>query len=70
MEKTNIRVATDYAVTRRQKRFIAKIKMKAAGLKKICKHDYTTLYFYKKPVGTERHDSKFATEWRNYVEGV
>ena len=53
----NTRIATNYIITRRQKRYIAKQKMKAAGMRKICK-----------PAGNHRIGSTFASQWRNYVE--
>lgn len=66
MEST--RIATNYIVTRCQKRYIAKQKMKAAGMRKICKHYIGTNYLYGKPAGNHRIGSTFASQWRNYVE--
>ena len=53
---------------RKLKRFIAKQNMEKAGLKKFCKHSYTTNFYNGKPVGTNRINSKFASEWRNYIK--
>ena len=62
----NKRVPVNYAVTREQKRYIAKINMLKEGKKNICKHDYIT-----RVAGTlslqERVPSFFAEHWKEYV---
>ena len=68
MEKKDNRKHTNYAFTREQKRFIAKKKMKEAGIKQFCKHSYTTNMFHGKPIGSTRIGSKFSSEWRNFAE--
>ena len=57
------RVATNYAVTRKQKRFIAKQKMKEEGKTGFCKHSHTGMkkgrftYYTRMP-------SYFAEHWK------
>lgn len=66
--KNHISVPTDYAVTREQKRFIAKRLMREAGKKKFCKHAYHDLVG---PNGIHiqvRDPSYFASHWRDYAE--
>ena len=60
------RISTNYAVTRRQKRAIAKEKMKKEGKKNFCKHSYTTLSIKGYPM-TTREPSEFAESWRDYI---
>jgi len=61
------RIATNYAVTREQKRYIAKQNMLKEGKKNICKHSYLT-----KVIGTcevqEKIPSYFAEHWKEYAE--
>ena len=64
------RVATDYAVSRKQKRFIARLKMEKEGKKRVCHHSYTGL---KRGKFETRAivPSYFAEHWRDYaIEGV
>lgn len=62
----NNRVPTDYAVTRKQKRYIAKENMKKAGKRNFCKHSYTSvkrglfIVYNKVP-------SYFAEHWKEEV---
>ena len=51
------RVATNYAVTREQKRQVAKNRAKAAGCHRICSKK------------RDKHGSWFASHWREYEEG-
>ena len=60
------RVLTNYAVTRRQKRAIAKENMKKEGKKNFCRHSYTTLSIKGHPM-TTREPSEFAESWRDYI---
>lgn len=53
----------NYAVTRRQKRFIANRKMKEAGERKYRKHSYSTISKGSFEVYT-RNPSFFAEHWR------
>lgn len=64
MEKRN--VPTNYAVTREQKRYIARKKMEAEGKKRCCRHGYVVnkighTEFY------SRTPSYFALHWREYI---
>lgn len=63
------RVATEYIVTREQKRYIAKQNMKKAGKRGFCKHSYTSNVdpITQKPLGSTRHPSYFAEHWREYI---
>ena len=63
-------VPTNYAVTREQKRYIAKQNMKKAGKKKFCKHSYTSNInpYTGKSIGSNIESSYFAKHWREYVE--
>lgn len=63
------RVATDYAVTRKQKRYRAKIKMEEEGKKQFCKHSYTGI---KKGsfITQTKVPSYFAEHWKEYAEVV
>lgn len=65
----NKRVPTNYAVTRKMKRYIAKLKMKQEGKEKICKHSYMTMkrgnYSFQNKV-----PSYFAEHWKEYTEEV
>lgn len=63
------RVATDYIITRKQKRFIAKRRMKEEGKTNYCKHSYTGIkkgnftYYTRVP-------SYFSEHWREYTEAA
>ena len=63
----NDRVPTNYAVTREQKRYIAKQNMKKAGKTHFCKHDYNTI---KRGsfISYTREPSYFSEHWREFVE--
>lgn len=60
------RVPVEYIVTREQKRYLAKKRMKEEKRKNVCKHSYTTI---KKNnfVAYNRVPSYFAEHWREYV---
>ena len=62
------RTATNYALTRKQKRYIARLNMEKEGWKNFCKHSYNTRYYHNKPIGTYRIESPFASHWKEYVE--
>jgi len=66
----NSRVATNYAITREQKRYIAKRKMKEAGIKNACKHSYTANVhpITNVTMGNTRHSSYFTDHWKEYTE--
>lgn len=63
----NKRISINYAVTRGQKRYIAKRVLKEKGEKQFCKHSYTDMqtsnftYYNRVP-------SFFAEHWREYTE--
>ena len=64
----NTRVPTEYIVTRRQSRYIAKRRMRQNGKKNINRHSYST---YSVP-GTKKtytvyNPSYFAENWRDVV---
>lgn len=61
------RVLTDYAVTREQKRNIAKRNMKKMGKKGFCKHSYE---YVKKGNFTSyaRIPSYFSEHWRDFLK--
>lgn len=67
---TNTRTATDYAVTRKQKRYIAKLNMKKQGKKNFCKHSYSTLPSLRSSaiVVQQRNPSYFSEHWKEFVE--
>lgn len=63
----DFRTPTDYIVTRRQARYIAKRKMKQDGKKNINRHSYST---YTSETGnsyTVYNPSYFAKNWRDFV---
>lgn len=64
----NQRTPTDYIVTRRQARYIAKRKMKEKGIQNINRHSYST---YTSPetkcTYTVYNPSYFAKNWRDFV---
>lgn len=61
------RVPTNYAVTRGQKRYIAKENMKKTNIVHPFKHDYSTI---KKGsfLTYTRNGSYFSEHWKDYVE--
>ncbi len=61
----NKRIPTDYIVSRKQKRAIAKKHMKEAGKKHFCKHSYTHMINNNE---LTRVASYFALNWRDWVE--
>ncbi len=60
---SNKRTPTNYAFSRKQKRYIAKRNMKKDGKKSFCKHSYENLG------GNEvtRIPSFFAENWRDFI---
>lgn len=65
--KNQKRVPTNYAVTREQKRYIAKKNMKDEGKKNFCKHSYIGV---RKGsfVESTKIPSYFAEHWKEYAE--
>jgi hypothetical protein len=63
----NNRVPTNYAVTRKQKRYIARKNMEDVGKQHICKHSYSTIKQGSFVIYT-KIPSEFAKHWREYVE--
>lgn len=61
------RSAENYAVTREQKRYIARQEMKRAGKKNFCKHSYETVNLGHFSTYS-RVPSYFAKHWREYAE--
>ena len=62
------RTPTEYIVTRRQARYIAKRKMKEAGLKNINRHSYSTYSIPNtKRTYTVYNPSYFSEKWRSFV---
>lgn len=61
------RFATNYAFSRKQKRYIAKQKMKEEGKKQFCKHSYTGIKRGNFTI-QNRNPSYFAEHWREYEE--
>lgn len=61
------RSAENYAVTREQKRYIAKQEMRKAGKKNFCKHSYQTTKIGHFSSYT-RTPSYFAEHWKEYAE--
>lgn len=72
MKTETKRVPTNYAVSREQKRYIAKCKMKEAGIKNFCKHSHSSNVHPITGVslGTTVHPSYFAEHWREYKEAA
>lgn len=62
------RTPTDYIVTRRQARYIAKQKMKQDGKKNINRHSYSTYTGKAGNSYTVYNPSYFAKNWRDFVE--
>lgn len=62
------RVPTEYIVTRRQARYIAKQKMKQEGHKNINRHSYSTYQTETGYTYTVYNPSYFAKNWRDFVE--
>ena len=69
-DSTKTRVAADYAITRKQKRYIAKLNMKKQGKKNFCKHSHTVLSALHSSdvIIQQRNPSYFAEHWKEYVE--
>jgi hypothetical protein len=63
------RVPTNYAVTRKQKRFIARRKMEEEGKHRVCHHSYTGMRNGNFEYRT-RVPSYFAENWREYAEAA
>lgn len=63
----NKRVPTNYAITRKQKREIARNKMLKDGKTKINKHSYSNIFFRNKIIGQKKEPSFFAKHWREYA---
>lgn len=63
------RVPTNYAVTRKQKRYIAKRKMEKEGKRHFCKHSYMGITKGRFTV-QNKIPSYFAEHWREYAEVV
>ena len=61
------RTSTDYIVTRRQARYIAKQKMKQEGKKNINRHSYSTYQTKTGYTYTVYNPSYFAKNWRDFV---
>lgn len=64
------RTPTNYAVTRKMKRFIARnfIKNNKSKYPKYCKHDYTAMMYMGKRIGSERLTSNFSKEWKKIYQ--
>ncbi len=62
------RTPTDYAVTRKQKRFIAKRNMKEKGIKNFNRHSYTSYKTKTGFVATTKNPSYFAENWTDYIK--
>jgi hypothetical protein len=61
------RTATDYIVTRRQARYIAKRNMEEKDITRYNKHSYTSLRDGNGNITSTRNPSYFAENWRDYV---
>lgn len=61
------RVPTDYIVTRRQARYIAKRKMRQDGKRNINRHSYSTYQTETGHTYTVYNPSYFAKNWRDFV---
>ena len=59
------RTPSNYIVTRKQKRYIARQNMEKKGIKNCCRHSYTTNPFSK---AVNRNSSYFANHWKEYIE--
>ena len=62
------RVATDYIVTRRQARYIAKRNMDQKNVKNKNRHSYTSIKDRNGNITSTRNSSFFAENWRDYVK--
>lgn len=67
MNKKSKRVPTYYAITRKQKREVARNNMIKEGKKQINKHSYNNVFFRDKIIGQTREPSFFAKNWREYA---
>ena len=63
----NKRIPTNYALTRKQKRKVARNNMLKEGKKQINKHSYSNIFFKGKIIGQKREPSFFAENWREYA---
>ena len=63
----NQRTPTDYIVTRRQARYIAKRKMKEKGIQNINRHSYSTYTTETGKTYTTYNPSYFANNQRDYT---
>lgn len=66
MNKTK-RVPTNYAVSRKQKRQVARNNMIKEGKKQFNKHSYHNIFFRDQIIGQVREPSFFANNWREYA---
>lgn len=63
----NQRVPTEYIVTRRQARHIAKKRMREDGKRNINRHSYSTYSSETGKTYTTYNSSYFADNWRDYI---
>lgn len=63
----NSRVPTQYIVTRRQARYIAKKRMREDGKRNINRHSYSTYSSETGKTYTTYNSSYFADNWRDYI---
>lgn len=61
------RVPTQYIVTRRQVRYIAKKRMREDGKRNINRHSYSTYSSETGKTYTTYNSSYFADNWRDYI---
>ena len=62
------RTPTDYIVTRKQKRYIAKENMKKEGIRNFNQHSYTSYTSKTGYTVTNRNPSFFAKNWKDYIK--
>jgi hypothetical protein len=68
IKESKMEESKKYIVTRKQKRYIAKVNMKKEGLSHICKHSHTTMFTKEGKQGEMMVvPSFFAEHWREYV---
>lgn len=63
----NSRVPTQYIVTRRQARYIAKKRMREDGKRNINRHSYSTYSSETGKTYTTYNSSYFADNWKDYI---
>lgn len=63
----NQRVPTEYIVTRKQARHIAKKRMREDGKRNINRHSYSTYSSETGKTYTTYNSSYFADNWRDYI---